>query len=231
MFINNELYCTVAENNIFKKIETLKDFDKCYIDVGISEYNPVTLYKINSKFYDYDTYLRKYIPYCVSWNINNDYYILNRDYEYIGLNTKSIIYENKGQSYLFNDGTTPWSEKQHFIKMCDKLKIIIKENCLKECLNPHNLNTILTLFDDDILENEQNYFKIILDNFEYIDNPKEIIRDCQFISFIKEHNITLSKNKFKEFIIKFIDGVNLYKNGHLSNDKGRGLKNIKLKIC
>jgi T5orf172 domain len=115
------------ENSITKKIRLL-----FYHDIIINN-------ELYSKFFGYDVYLRKNIPYLIRWNIDNDYYVLNRDYVYIGLNTKYIKYENKGQTYLFNDGSKPWNGKDDFIKMCNKYAEIIKKNSLKKCLNSNNL--------------------------------------------------------------------------------------------
>ena len=81
----------------------------------------ITLYKINSKYYDYKTFLRKYIPYVIRWDINNNYYIVNRDYEYIGLNSKSIDYTREGEACLFNDGNKPWDNRNNYIRL---IKII-----------------------------------------------------------------------------------------------------------
>ena len=149
--VNTSLYSTMVKEDetydIFKKFKNLKDYDNFRIDVGIEDYNMITLYKINSKYYDYKTFLRKYIPYVIRWDINNNYYIVNRDYEYIGLNSKSIDYTRKSQSYLFNDGNKPWDNRNDYIIFCNEYKKIIKDNSLKECLNMHNSTaTILTLF-------------------------------------------------------------------------------------
>jgi hypothetical protein len=151
MFINSDLYSTMVKEDenydIYKKFKRLNDFDSFRIDIGIHDYNIITLYKINSKWYDYKTYLRKYTPYLIRWDVENNYYILNRDYEYIGLNKKYIEYEEKGQTYLFNDGTKPWDEKQYLIKMCNKYKKIIKENSLKISLNSNTFTkNIISLF-------------------------------------------------------------------------------------
>ena len=140
--INTSLYCTtcVQDNgdNIFKKFKKLKDFDTITIDVGREDYIPTTLYKIHSKYYDYITFLRKYMPYCIEWNINKNYYLINRDYEYIGLNTKSIEKSNGSMTtkreYLFNDGCEPLN-KQSYIIFYDKYIKIVKDNSLNECLN------------------------------------------------------------------------------------------------
>jgi hypothetical protein len=151
MFINSDLHSTMVKEDdnydIYKKFKRLNDFDSFRIDIGTHDYNIITLYKINSKWYDYNTYLRKYTPYLIRWDVENNYYILNRDYEYIGLNKKYIEYEEKGQTYLFNDGTKPWDEKQYLIKMCNKYKKIIKENSLKISLNSNTFTkNIISLF-------------------------------------------------------------------------------------
>jgi hypothetical protein len=150
--INTCLYSTMVKEDetydIFKKFKKLKDYDNFRIDVGIYDYNIIRLYKINSKYYDYKTFLRKYIPYVIRWDINNNYYIVNRDYEYIGLNSKSIDYMCGGDVSLFNDGNKPWDNRNNYIRFCNEYKKIIKENSLNECLNMHNsTRTILTLFD------------------------------------------------------------------------------------
>ena len=54
---------------------------------------------------------------------------------YIGLNTKSVEYDKKGESYLFNSRSVPWTEKQHLIIMSNTYEKTIKERELKECLN------------------------------------------------------------------------------------------------
>jgi hypothetical protein len=139
--INGCLHSTLTKedenDDIFKKLKNLKDFDSFQIDVGIRSYVLITLYKINSKYYDYKTFLRKYIPYVIRWDVNNDYYILNRDYEYIGLNSKCIEYTHKGGAHLFNDGNKPWDNKNDYIRLCNEYNKLVSENSLKECLNMH----------------------------------------------------------------------------------------------
>lgn len=100
-------------------------------------------YKIDSKSYDY-IYLRKYLPYVIRSNINDDYYILNRDYEYIGLNTKSITSDIKENIYLFDDGSKPWDKKQYWIKYVNLIRKTIKDRSLNKCLNTDQ-NTVLLL--------------------------------------------------------------------------------------
>jgi hypothetical protein len=151
--INNDMYSTLATNNgidfhnIFGKV---KEFEQVTIDIGIENYFIVTLYKINSKYYDYNTYLRKYTPYLIRWDKNKNYYILNRDYEYIGMDTKYIEYQEdkNSQRYIFDDSNQPWNGKKNFIKMKNEFKQIIQTNLLSICLNSNPFtNRILSFFD------------------------------------------------------------------------------------
>ena len=154
LVINEKIYASI-DTDVFEKVKKIKDFDNICIDIGmmldnrnITNGKLITLHKINKKYYDYKTFLRKYIPYVIRWDINNNYYIVNRDYEYIGLKSKSIEYETGGQAYLFNDGNKPWDNRNDYIRFCNEYKKIIKDNSLKECLNTHNSTaTILTLLD------------------------------------------------------------------------------------
>jgi hypothetical protein len=64
--------------------------------------------------------LRKRIPYVLDIYENEVYYI-NRDYEYIGLDTKvlSTIREDSNdfkRTYIYNDGSKPWESKTNYIK-------------------------------------------------------------------------------------------------------------------
>lgn len=80
----------------------------------------VKCYYLNDKQYDYEI-LDKNLPYIIEFNhMNGDYYFINRDYEYIGFNTKNIndietnikfededIFNEYDRKYLFDDGTYP----------------------------------------------------------------------------------------------------------------------------
>jgi hypothetical protein len=108
--------------------------------------NEFKIYKLNEQCYDY-LYLRKYIPYCIEFNkITKNYYIINRDYEYIGYdNIKCLKYiennidknqEDWGWSriYLFNDSNKPWINKTNFknyLKKYNHEKINNSLNILK----------------------------------------------------------------------------------------------------
>ena len=154
LVINQKIYASI-DTDVFEKLKKIKDFDNIYIDIGmmldnrnITDEKLITLHKINKKYYDYKSFLRKYTPYLIRWDINNNYYFINRDYQYIGLNTKYIEFIIGGEAYLFNDGNKPWDNKTDYIRFCNEYKKIIKENSLKKCLNMYNsIITILTLLD------------------------------------------------------------------------------------
>lgn len=132
--LNNDLYCTIVEDD-YITYKKLKNFEQIRIDVGIRQYVIETLYKINNKFYAF-IYLRKYLPYTIRWMQNKTYYILNRDYEYIGLNTKQADYDHG--EYIYNDGSKPWESEENFKNMCKKYYEIIEKNDLKDCLNANS---------------------------------------------------------------------------------------------
>jgi len=106
------------------------------------------IYKLDGKYYDY-LYLRKYIPYCIEFNkITKNYYVINRDYEYIGYNNiksrkyiENDINENQNdlewtRIFLFNDSNKPWINKINF------------KNYLKK-YNNEKINAINFNIEDD----------------------------------------------------------------------------------
>lgn len=163
MIINREIYATMVVRDddyneddytqeeiidIVKKFKKIKDFGEITIDFGKDNYILKDIHKINKKYYLYD-FLRKYIPYNIRQTINGEYYLLNRDYEYIGLNTKYIKYKEIGSYVSFNDGTTPWSKKENFIKMVENYNGVLRDNNLTKCLNPHEFTQqLLVIFSE-----------------------------------------------------------------------------------
>ena len=93
----------------------------------------------------YYSFLRKYIPYNIRYDDNENFYLLNRDYEYIGLNIKYIKYDCKGSIYLYNDCLSMY--KDNFIEMCNKYLNFIKINPSKKCINPCYINDILQVLN------------------------------------------------------------------------------------
>jgi hypothetical protein len=135
MLINNYLYATLAgdsKTNIYEKFKKVKNMEAFKIDIGIDDYKIITVFKINDKYYDYDTYLRKHIPYVVQQTMGDNFYLLNRDHEYIGLTKKQIEIKVKKTHYLFDYLFEPPCD--HLLLLLTNYKKLIKEKHLKQCL-------------------------------------------------------------------------------------------------
>ncbi len=163
--IKNQQYFDSLEKNtieyLFKIDCLINDIPCCsyYNKHSFSFYpcfshNEFTIYKLNEKYYDY-LYLRKYIPYCIEFNkITKNYYVINRDYEYIGYNNikclkdiENNINENQNdwgwtRIYLFDDGNKPWINKinfKNYLKKYNEEKINNSLNILKN----NNIDVVL----------------------------------------------------------------------------------------
>jgi hypothetical protein len=147
--LNNYIYC-----NTCKSINSLIFIHYNLPNISKRINLRISIHKVLKKNYDYD-YLRKYIPYIIEIN-SNRYYLINRDYEYIGLNTHcnplkknneiidneidneiddeidDKINESWERIYLFNDGSNPWYDDKYFNEMYSKFD---KLSINKECLN------------------------------------------------------------------------------------------------
>lgn len=92
----------------------------------------ITYIKLFQTWYE-KKYLYKFVPYLIEENDNNEYYILNRRYEYIGLNTKYIEHNTDKswkQEYMYN--SVPWENIKSFKQYIDTFKKLTKH---KTCLN------------------------------------------------------------------------------------------------
>jgi hypothetical protein len=114
---------------LFKIDCLINDFQCCsyYDEYSFYSYHiDFKIYQINKKYYDY-LYLRKNIPYCIEYNkITKNYYVINRDYEYIGYdNIKCLknIENDRIRIYLFNDDNTPWINFKNYFKKFNLQKI------------------------------------------------------------------------------------------------------------
>jgi len=84
LILNDEIYCYFTEEE-----ESSNDSFIITIDYTFFKTYYFSVIKMHNNYYDRD-YIIKNFPYLIEKNKNNNkYYILNRDYEYIGLNTKS----------------------------------------------------------------------------------------------------------------------------------------------
>ncbi len=150
--LNEDIYC--SENNGILKIDLFPSFSR-FITYII---------KVGNKYFD-SMYLRENIPYLIESNNDDEYYIVNRYYEYIGLNTKvnpkwKLDETTKwNKIYMYNDGSSPlngdetiekfkyYEIKSHdttkeFKQCFDKYKQLTKD---KRCIN--NNDTLTKLLD------------------------------------------------------------------------------------
>ena len=75
--LNNDIYCDYINDILDIDFSILKE--------------RITIIEINKKHYDY-AFLRKYIPYMIDVNVNdNEYYLFNRDYQIIDITEKNIL--------------------------------------------------------------------------------------------------------------------------------------------
>ena len=112
-------------------------------------------------------------------------------------------------------------------KYRDALMHLIIENY--EINKPIYSNKVISE-TSDLKDDADEDIDIIFEYFEFINDDKSIITDNQIVDFIENNKLTCSKNKLKDRIIKFITGVELYKNGKKIGGDGRGLKKIKFII-
>ena len=130
-------------NNLYYASEMVSQLDNTttYLHVCTIHLSLYIHYiKINRLNYD-KQYLREHLPYIISENNYQEFYMINRDYEYIGMKTKSIDTNNTWtRIYLFNDRTCPWHGKTNFTKYNKKLKQIITN---QTCLNPNTITEMI----------------------------------------------------------------------------------------
>jgi len=149
--INGNLYGTTLgpygkRFNPIRQFNDLKNFGVIRVYIR-EDMDTDAFIKIGSKFYS-EEYLRKYIPYLIRQDNEDNYYILNRDYEYIGLNTHSVDYQYKKEYYLFNDGSKPYYDESNYSRLCGEYKKIIADNNLGKCLNfVDDVAKVLSLLD------------------------------------------------------------------------------------
>lgn len=95
--------------------------------------------------YQKDLFLRQCIPYVIMWNVNKDFFILNRDNFFLfSKNQVEDVYEHLkkgypkgivGREYLYDDSCPGYMNKRFFNKMCKKFTNTIIVNELERCMN------------------------------------------------------------------------------------------------
>jgi hypothetical protein len=128
--------------------------------------NHIFIQKIKNKYYE-TKYIKKYIPYIIEINKINEYYLLNRDYEYIGIindkdnnfiKTNPQYYNITGENeesedewtriYIFHDGTSILNnEDLTNIKLYSNKynEIINNKICLNKCDKTTDLLNVLNI--------------------------------------------------------------------------------------
>ena len=80
---------------------------------------------------------------------------------------------------------------------------------------------------NDLKQDAEEDLNIIFENFEYVNDKDKILTDKDLTEFILKEGITCTKNKLKDRLLKYLVGVENYKNGKKPAGEGRGLKYIK----
>ncbi len=84
-----------------------------------------------------DMFWRQNFPYCLEINnTTKEVYYINRDYEYIGFNTKCLsdIREdtnNFERSYVYDDGTKPWKSVRNYEKAIREVNNLCKDKVIR----------------------------------------------------------------------------------------------------
>ena len=84
-----------------------------------------------------DMFIRKNFPYCLEINNKtNEVYYINRDYEYIGFNTKcfsdirddSVDFE---RTYIYKDDSKPWRNMKNYNNAANKIEELCRGKTVK----------------------------------------------------------------------------------------------------
>ena len=152
MIINDKIYAVMYGVNgvsvfnnhlsLLNEFDKLDNFKTVYVDIGIpKESIDVILCKINNKYYDYNTMIKKYIPFCIRYNDSGEYYILDRFNKYIGLDAYLLSHNGcfKDHEILsFNINIIPWNTNDEYSQYCKKYISFLQKNYLHKCLNDNN---------------------------------------------------------------------------------------------
>lgn len=93
--------------------------------------------------------MRKVMPYCLAINSKtNEVYYVNRDYEFINLNTKSLIdlredYMDFKKIWVYNDDSKPWLSIKNYRHASNEIERLTFN---KKILNNNGFRTYLNLW-------------------------------------------------------------------------------------
>ena len=135
--INQTVFATINEN-IYKYIHQLNDFDSFDVDIGrfVCKYKSkhISIHLICSKYYCYETCLSKFMPYEIRWDKNNNYGYFNRRNEFIqSFSECQCQYKWIGSYILYNDSNKPWESKKKYQRFLKEHQKIIDEKKLSSC--------------------------------------------------------------------------------------------------
>lgn len=154
LIINNKIHCIFVEyGNIQEKFEKLENFDSFALNIGISKKEYVSIIKINNKYYDYRSCLRKYIPTKIICDKNRNFYLVNQNGNLVGqeiaylhqyAETYELLPEFKAEMIrsVF-DGTSPFSfiNKKNYMEINKNYTYFLHAKSLKKCLNENDITT------------------------------------------------------------------------------------------
>jgi hypothetical protein len=170
--------------------------------------NFLYIQKINNEYYDIK-YLRRYIPYCIEINKKDEFYLLNRDYEYIGIiknndTSNNFIKTNPSleqadgwiRIYLFNDGSKPWEmdNNTNFKKLVTKYKeLTINKKCLNLTKDTEYILNIVVKNDTNHLYDIPIIAKFLEYELKKNNSKQSVVKYTSlyelFIKFMKINNI------------------------------------------
>lgn len=119
--INGYIYC-----DLHSKEDRIRGGKHIYLDT-LREH--LFLYKFNNIWYS-NEYLQNNLPYLIEINSDDNAYLINRQYIYIELNTKTNPkkWSNVKREYLYNDGNCPWLNKNNENEYKAKMAMIKSRN-------------------------------------------------------------------------------------------------------
>jgi hypothetical protein len=89
--------------------------------------------------------LREYLPFCIEMK-DDQYYMLNKNYTYIGMPTKTPpVLCNAKEIYLFDNESCPLNERRHHSKtmLASVIRRFVRVTTGKKCLNNHAQTALL----------------------------------------------------------------------------------------
>ena len=197
ILVNNIIYAYSE-----KPIKKINKFGEIHVWINNYETNTKqcrVIVSINKLLYDLEC-LRTVLPYCVEYNTEGEYYFINRDYEYIGYDTKTFpkdsLHDWK-REYLFDDSSKPWINIKHLEKYHRRIAKTLNDNKLTICASA---NANLLGYFHRQSEPERAPGKLKLDGNHF----KNIIEENYILDLSDKHTFVKSRD-----IINYVKGCGL----------------------